>query len=592
MPTTAEVNAAAENFIADTNTADAKINGVAGDVTDRYGVATKNLEKILGEVQGYVLGSAGQRDFLNLPAIQADTTLTYTTSLPETVVEGDVLRTRTDGFAYNVTSPSATDYHITTTGGVKLKVQRDTQGFNVKAFGAVGNAVADDTTAFQAAISAAQTEGPSGQVWVPVNNNSAYYKITDTLTITKPISIVGEHRRGVTIWAHDFTSDQVLFDLDNDTTSAYGFRLSGMTLRSNNQLARAVQMTNCSRSGLSDLNVFNMRYGVVVKGTVAFSCDFQSIYSNLSAVSTVLYEGYMGGGQHSWRDCSFGGSIGFNFDSNSGINQLTIDTCNLEQCTGAGIRIFGTVRGLNIPGLRTEGGDGSIGDVVLSPSAGNEVLGFSLTGGFYKSDVPASESIYVSGDVQGGLIAGNHSLNVGQDHFVNLNGAGAGIDIQDNHFAGSATTPTNVKRSGVNAKNNFNASGACEQYEGTETYKRESGALTIADASGAGLTFASKSGEYEITGQTVNFWGYVLYPTTTNASAAKLSFLPAAFGGSVHDRSGVSVNVSDAGAPVGALLIDGSPQTMNFFNSETAAALGNDDLSGKQVYFSGFYKIS
>lgn len=49
MPTTAEVNAAAQNFIADTITADLKINGAPGTVVDRHGVETKNLELILLE---------------------------------------------------------------------------------------------------------------------------------------------------------------------------------------------------------------------------------------------------------------------------------------------------------------------------------------------------------------------------------------------------------------------------------------------------------------------------------------------------------------------------------------------------------------
>lgn len=52
MPTSLEVTTAAENFIADTETADAKINGPAGNVTDRHGTVTKNLQKILAELEG------------------------------------------------------------------------------------------------------------------------------------------------------------------------------------------------------------------------------------------------------------------------------------------------------------------------------------------------------------------------------------------------------------------------------------------------------------------------------------------------------------------------------------------------------------
>lgn len=52
MPTTAEINAAAANFIADTETADAKINGAPATVTDRHGVTTPNLEQIFANI-GY-----------------------------------------------------------------------------------------------------------------------------------------------------------------------------------------------------------------------------------------------------------------------------------------------------------------------------------------------------------------------------------------------------------------------------------------------------------------------------------------------------------------------------------------------------------
>lgn len=52
MPTPSEIDTAATNFIADTDTADAKINGAAGTVVDRHGTTTDNLEKIFSNL-GY-----------------------------------------------------------------------------------------------------------------------------------------------------------------------------------------------------------------------------------------------------------------------------------------------------------------------------------------------------------------------------------------------------------------------------------------------------------------------------------------------------------------------------------------------------------
>jgi hypothetical protein len=51
-PTVAEIDEAATNFIADTVTADAKINGVAGTVIDRHGTETNNLQQIFQDI-GY-----------------------------------------------------------------------------------------------------------------------------------------------------------------------------------------------------------------------------------------------------------------------------------------------------------------------------------------------------------------------------------------------------------------------------------------------------------------------------------------------------------------------------------------------------------
>ncbi|MCP3657206.1 MAG: hypothetical protein GY766_20325 [Herbaspirillum sp.] len=52
----------------------------------------------------------------------ADTALTYTASQPGTVVAGDIVQTRAEGFSYEVAASGATDGHLETAGGVKLYV--------------------------------------------------------------------------------------------------------------------------------------------------------------------------------------------------------------------------------------------------------------------------------------------------------------------------------------------------------------------------------------------------------------------------------------------------------------------------------------
>lgn len=58
-----------------------------------------------------------QDGFANVAALLADTVLEY-----GQVSAGDIIRTRSEGFAYTVAASSASDHHITTAGGVKLYV--------------------------------------------------------------------------------------------------------------------------------------------------------------------------------------------------------------------------------------------------------------------------------------------------------------------------------------------------------------------------------------------------------------------------------------------------------------------------------------
>lgn len=60
----------------------------------------------------------------------------------------DYVRVTNGNFVYQVAASGATDQHVTTAGGVKLYVLTG----NVKAFGAVGNGVTNDTAAIQSAI--------------------------------------------------------------------------------------------------------------------------------------------------------------------------------------------------------------------------------------------------------------------------------------------------------------------------------------------------------------------------------------------------------------------------------------------------------
>lgn len=58
----------------------------------------------------------------DVATLLADTSLTYTAGSPSSVTAGDYVRTRADGFAYEVLGPDSTLQNVTTAGGVKLRL--------------------------------------------------------------------------------------------------------------------------------------------------------------------------------------------------------------------------------------------------------------------------------------------------------------------------------------------------------------------------------------------------------------------------------------------------------------------------------------
>ena len=94
----------------------------------------------------------GARTFGTAVEVLADVDLTYTPGTALTVAPGQYVLTESEGLSYKVAPASATDSHVTTAGGVKMYVQAGPNGCDVRAFGAVGDGVADDTAAIQTAI--------------------------------------------------------------------------------------------------------------------------------------------------------------------------------------------------------------------------------------------------------------------------------------------------------------------------------------------------------------------------------------------------------------------------------------------------------
>jgi hypothetical protein len=126
--------------------------GLLNDNFDAIDTALDNAQTAADAAQSQI-----DRQWLDdVAAVLADTALTYTLAQPGTVAAGDIVRTRAEGFAYEVAASGASDHHVTTAGGVKLYVQ-------------AGNDGTVSTGAFASPVAAATVAGVGGIVSVPAD---------------------------------------------------------------------------------------------------------------------------------------------------------------------------------------------------------------------------------------------------------------------------------------------------------------------------------------------------------------------------------------------------------------------------------------
>ncbi|MCB1357470.1 MAG: hypothetical protein KDK53_13565 [Maritimibacter sp.] len=128
----------------------------------------------------------------NITELQVDSTLTYATGEISSIVAGRTIRTLTEGFIYEVAESAATDHHLTTAGGVKLYVRPIFGKLNVRAFGALGDGVANDAPAFQTAVDAIAALYTSDTDWPQLVIPSGNYLLTDPVSISRNMRLEGD----------------------------------------------------------------------------------------------------------------------------------------------------------------------------------------------------------------------------------------------------------------------------------------------------------------------------------------------------------------------------------------------------------------
>ncbi len=366
------------------------------------------------------------------------------------------------------TKGTALVMHLAAGVGAVARLLRAKLGdsLSVMDFGATADAVTDDTVAIQKAIDAAQL-ARCELYFPPPAVPGNYYKVTAPLTVTGPIRIRGATPHGVTLYAPSGTLTAGQYIIDINCLSASNVEhstIEGITVRSQDGVPNGIRINNSSYVRIIDVRTFGVANGLDIEGARCFSNKFDGLVCyGTSGTSVRFLPGFTGGGQFSFKDCTFTGAYGVTVDSTAVTDGLTFDGCNWEGCTTRAVRVQGTVQGLNLEGVRGEGGSGS--GFEFAPVSGKEVLGLSITGMSFYSGTVASVPIILGtsggsgGRVRGFLISGNRVGYAAQNYFVELNAEAQSGVISGNHFSETTTKAVSGRRLGVFVFGNENGGG-------------------------------------------------------------------------------------------------------------------------------------
>jgi hypothetical protein len=384
---------------------------------------------------------------------------------------------------------------------------------SIKDFGAVGDAVADDTAAIQAAIN--QAVAIRGTVFIPPANAGSYYKITAPLTVSAPVSIIGDNTFGSLLFGVGMSAGAYILDFNClAANNVELIHISGLTIRSADGVPNALRLKNVANVLVKEVRLFGVTTGIAIEGTRCYTHSYEQVVGYQISDATVRFAaGFTGGGQFVFDGCTFTTSTSAGAvvqPSTALIDNLSFIGCNWEQCVGAGVFIAGTCTGISFVGCRTEGGDTI--DFQFVPNGASEYVGGINISGcvFSASDAAAANRIVLgggSGTVRGFSVTGNYVTH-GSDSYagklVQLNGDGESGLIAGNMVRGTTAAGAGVvnsQRAGVVVFSNENLTGKLPEYWGLASWSVSQSTYT---ATATGMT-TSPTGtvKYSVVGNTV-----------------------------------------------------------------------------------------
>jgi hypothetical protein len=293
--------------------------------------------------------------------------------------------------------------------------------FNVLDYGAVGDGVANDTAAIEAAITAASA-AVGGSIGAVVYFPTGTYLIGSTITLPNRVGLQGANGRGVTIKPHSSFSDEYMFNANNGVIAMFSSWIRDMLIdaRGKNMIAviwtQAWQET-CGMERVTILFDGTTQYGVLYTNGYggASYCKFSDceIFTKSSASNAagilVSEVSSVGGFVFEWDGGSITGDVGFNLPS---AIRMTNDTllCKLLHCewvdsmidmNGAGSLSADTCTGsFNAVTDMVNIGSGFTGQVSLRAMVPNGASGFVFKNNITNVNIPANEGMLASYDYQ------------------------------------------------------------------------------------------------------------------------------------------------------------------------------------------------
>jgi hypothetical protein len=236
---------------------------------------------------------------------------------------------------------------------------------SVEEYGASGDGLRDDTTAFKQAIAAVPA---GGRLVIPPGK----FILTDTIVITKPITLVGTGF-GSQIFGN---SGATLFQLVNVNNAAIRDLYLGSA--SNSSGMSLIELVNSHHNQIDNVTMLGGNYGLHLFGSLLntiidlrsgtnFGGFFASTATNQVWVMGEPYKGISANANTFIAPVLEGGTNGIVLNDGQGQGSLNITGGTVEGVTGMGLVLQGTFLATSITGTHFEAN--VVADVVIAGSS-------------------------------------------------------------------------------------------------------------------------------------------------------------------------------------------------------------------------------